>query len=114
MYNFRDNYDNHTMYELGNSLDLLNDPNYDANLPTVIYAHGWTESPNSRSTRTVVESYFNRGGWNTIVVNWQTLASPDYPTSARNVQYVSISWSKITKLSVIDIIFNSRSDCTLG
>lgn len=86
----RSNYEDHNIYEVREPLDLLKDLHFDPNLPTVIYAFGWTENPQSGSTRTIINSYIERGDWNVILLDWQTLARPFYPIAARNVRQVSL------------------------
>lgn len=39
----------------------------------MFYCHGWTESADSESTRTVISSYKEIGGWNAVAVDYSKL-----------------------------------------
>lgn len=76
---------NHHVYNLTDAVHILCDPHFNHFLPTVIYIHGWTESPASLSIQTVVGAYLQTKKWNTIILDWQTLASPAYEDAINNV-----------------------------
>lgn len=59
-------------------MKLLNHPNYDNDLPTVVYGFGFTESYQSKSTQTIVSSYIERGGHNILVIGWSNYAAGNY------------------------------------
>lgn len=63
----------------------MDDPNFNPLLSTVIYTFGWRQVPLDRSTRAVVEAYLQTNQWNTIVLDWQTLAGKDYTIVMENV-----------------------------
>jgi pimeloyl-ACP methyl ester carboxylesterase len=67
-----------TEYALKDFPSILNDVYFNKTNPVVIYCHGWTETRNSRSVNTVVDSYLARGGWNVIVVDWSAYGMGDY------------------------------------
>lgn len=79
-----------TIYNLTNAQDLLSDPKFNHNLPTVVYTHGWIETPDSESIQLVIGSYLERGGYNVLLLDWQYLASPFYTTAMDNVPGVYI------------------------
>lgn len=81
----RHSINNHNIYNLSNAVDILRDPHYHPFLPTVVYVHGWTESPASLSIQTVIGAYLQTRKWNTIILDWQTLASPEYEIAVGNV-----------------------------
>lgn len=76
-------------YSLTNANQILKDEHFNVELPTVLYAHGWTESVNSKSVQHIVNAYFTRGGWNIIALDWQHLAgNPLYTAATENVKLV--------------------------
>lgn len=44
----------------------------------MIYAHGFSESLQSKSVNTVIDAYLYRGGWNVIVIDWSKFSSGNY------------------------------------
>lgn len=59
-------------------MKLLNHPNYDHDLPTVLYGFGFTESYQSKSTQMIVSSYIERGGHNILVIEWSNYSAGNY------------------------------------
>lgn len=66
-------------------MDILSDPNFNPYLPTVVYVHGWTETPADQTIQTVIGAYLETRKWNTILLDWETLASPAYQIANANV-----------------------------
>jgi pimeloyl-ACP methyl ester carboxylesterase len=65
-------------YPLAKFPSILNDPNFKKKQPTMIYAHGFMESLQSKSVNTVVDAYLFRGGWNVIVIDWSKFVAGNY------------------------------------
>lgn len=87
--NHRNDPNHHHIYNISNAIDILSDPNFNEFRPTVIYIHGWLQTPTGRSIQAVIQAYLQTENWNTILLDWQTLASPIYETATRNVDPVS-------------------------
>lgn len=51
-------------------------PDYDPDQMTELYTHGFSESQNSLTVRTVVASYRTRNKYNILALDW---AGPAYP-----------------------------------
>nr|CAH0100867.1 unnamed protein product [Daphnia galeata] len=65
--------------------------NYVPSNPTIIYAHGWTESFRDDLSIRMRDSFLQREDCNFIAVDWQLLAMPPlYPKSVANVRPVGI------------------------
>lgn len=79
----------HVVYPQINAANILRDPSFNALWPTVLYIHGLNESPMEISVQVVINAYLSRGGYNTLLLNWQTLADAFYPISVANVARVS-------------------------
>jgi predicted alpha/beta-fold hydrolase len=77
---------NYETFKLNQTQNLLEHPDYDRNLPTVLYVHGYTESFHSKSTQTVVEAFIARQNHNILVLDWSTYSKGLYTwTASRNV-----------------------------
>jgi predicted alpha/beta-fold hydrolase len=71
---------------LNQTQNLLDHPDYNKSLPTVLYVHGYTESFHAKSTQTVVEAFITRQSHNILVLDWSTYANGLYTwTASRNV-----------------------------
>lgn len=72
------NYLDHRIYNL-NELDwILQHEKYNANHTTVLYVHGYLESPESESVHLIVNAYYTRKEYNLIVLDWSDAAYGDY------------------------------------
>ncbi|KAL0870630.1 hypothetical protein ABMA27_005590 [Loxostege sticticalis] len=71
-----------------NNANSIRNSNYNANLPTVVIAHGWLGSQNTDINPTIRNAYLTRSDVNVIVLDWRRLALSDYATAARGVPAV--------------------------
>ncbi|XP_048514752.1 pancreatic triacylglycerol lipase-like isoform X2 [Athalia rosae] len=76
---------------IGDALDLLGRMN--PRRKTILYFHGWTESPDSLSAVTVSSAHCRRGH-NVIAVNWNVISARDYATAAYSVVEVGKTVAK--------------------
>lgn len=51
---------------------------FDARKKTVMYFHGYIESPEVESVHVIVDAYQKRGDHNLIVLDWTNLADGSY------------------------------------
>lgn len=72
------NYFDHKIYDYNELDEIVQHPNYDTNLTTVFYMHGYLESVGSDNVRLIVNAYHARKNHNLIVVDWSDAASGDY------------------------------------
>ncbi|XP_075984967.1 pancreatic lipase-related protein 2-like [Anticarsia gemmatalis] len=86
---------------IGNIKQLLKEPSFDVNRPTVVYAHGYVEKVTDESVATVVSAYLRVGGYNLLVVDWSNIAFGNYIVVAKRLpatgEAVGIALSKLLK-----------------
>lgn len=58
--------------------DIRSDEHFDRSKPTVVYIHGYLESSETFSVKTVVDAYLKRGGHNVIVIDWFEYSTGNY------------------------------------
>ena len=64
---------------------ILDDLEFNQNLPTILYIHGWTEGHHSISVKTVFNAYKTKGGHNFLMLNWNSFANSEYILSINNL-----------------------------
>lgn len=85
----RPNYDtDNVILNLTEASLFLQNQHFRMDFPTVLYIHGYTESTQVESVRTVTNAYLTNGGYNTLVLDWGPLAGGLYTTAFRNVDIV--------------------------
>lgn len=57
---------------------LLNHQKYNLELPTEIYAFGYTENLMSPGTQAIIESYQERGSHNILIIDWSSYNNGNY------------------------------------
>lgn len=72
------NYFDHRIYDYNELDDILQHDRYNASQATVLYIHGYLESPESDSVNTIVNAYYTRNEHNLIVLDWSDAAYGDY------------------------------------
>lgn len=75
-------YFDHQIYDYNALDEILLHEKYDANQTTVLYIHGYLESPESDSVRLIVNAYHTRNEHNLVVLDWGDAAYGDYFISA--------------------------------
>lgn len=68
----------HRIYDYNELDEILEHENYDKNKTTVLYIHGYLESTESDSVRSIVNAYHTRKEHNLIVLDWSDASSGDY------------------------------------
>lgn len=76
------------MFQQDNAVTILVHPVFNPLWPTVLYIHGLHESPQETSVQVVINAYLARRGFNTLLLDWQTLADSFYPEAVANVARV--------------------------
>lgn len=72
------NYFDHRIYDYNEFDDILQHDKYNTSHETVLYIHGYLESPESDSVRLIVNAYHSRNEHNLIVLDWSDAAYGDY------------------------------------
>ncbi|KAJ8718516.1 hypothetical protein PYW08_002753 [Mythimna loreyi] len=62
--------------------------NFNANVPTVVIAHGWLSNQHTSTNAIIRNAYLRKSDVNVIVCDWRRLASSDYVTAVRGVPAV--------------------------
>lgn len=87
---FRTSYDSdYQVYTLSDASAVLQNPYYRNTLPTALYIHGYKESTQVDSVRTVTNAYLTNDGFNTLVLDWGALAVGLYPLVVGRVAHVA-------------------------
>ncbi|KAJ8714594.1 hypothetical protein PYW07_002819 [Mythimna separata] len=71
-----------------NNANSITNSNFNANVPTVVIAHGWLSNQNTDINPTIRDAYLGKSDVNVIVLDWRRLALSDYATAARGVPAV--------------------------
>ncbi|KAJ8714588.1 hypothetical protein PYW07_002813 [Mythimna separata] len=62
--------------------------NFNANVPTVVIAHGWLSNQFTSTNTMIRNAYLRKSDVNVIVCDWRRLAASDYVTAVRGVPAV--------------------------
>lgn len=81
LYYFYGSYSNNQIYSLDEVHQLTQHPRYDPNRRTILYIHGYEDSP-AGTVRKIVTAYGIRKDHNLIVLDWSQSARGDYYTQA--------------------------------
>lgn len=76
------NYFDHRIYDYNELDKIFEQENFNSSQTTVLYMHGYLESPESDSVRLIVNAYHTRKEHNLIVLDWSDSVSGDYFISA--------------------------------
>ncbi|KAJ8718522.1 hypothetical protein PYW08_002759 [Mythimna loreyi] len=71
-----------------NNANSVTSSNFNANVPTVVIAHGWLSNQYTDINPTIRDAYLDKSDVNVIVLDWRRLALSDYATAARGVPAV--------------------------
>lgn len=63
---------------------ILRHPKFNRNHRTVLYLHGFVESPTSPTVQLIVNAYIKRGTYNILVLDWSSLVNGSYVTAVEN------------------------------
>ncbi|XP_031635906.1 lipase member I-like isoform X2 [Contarinia nasturtii] len=72
------NYFDHRIYDFNKLDEIVEHEMYNASQTTVLYIHGYLESPDSDSVHLIVNAYHARKEHNLIVLDWSDAAFGDY------------------------------------
>jgi hypothetical protein len=63
---------------LRDAIKLPKDPQFNATKKTAFYVHGYLETMNYESIKTIVAAYQQRADHNIIILNWEKISAGDY------------------------------------
>lgn len=76
---YRSTFNESDIFDFNHFNEILQHSNYDQNKRTVLYLHGYSESPSSHSVHLIVNSYLARSDdYNIIILDWSIPASENY------------------------------------
>lgn len=78
MYFYGSKFEDHENYDLDQAEQIVSHEKFDARKKTVMYFHGYIESPEVESVHVIVDAYQKRGDHNLIVLDWTNLADGSY------------------------------------
>lgn len=70
------------LFDLDDTVSLLEHPDYVEDKKTVLYGFGYTEKYTSESTQMVVSSFLERNDYNILVVDWSNYSGGNYVMDA--------------------------------
>lgn len=61
--------------------NIVDHPYFDHTKPTVIFIHGWLQSPNLPAVQMLIEAYIDNGNYNLLILDWSQAARSGIITS---------------------------------
>lgn len=84
-------FEDHTVIKLSDSVQFLQHEKFNANLPTVIYLHGYIENMQVESAHVIADAYIKRKDHNILLLDWADLADGNYLfDSVPNIKKVTV------------------------
>lgn len=80
----------YTSHDLTIAENVANDPSFNLTRTTMIYIHGWHQSPSSPCSQIVINAYINNGRYNILVLDWSQAASGAFAAVQFRVDEVCI------------------------
>jgi len=90
-------------YELTDAAQILQHRHFNRFQKTVLYLHGYVESPLSGTVQSIVNAYIKRSTYNILVLDWSALVNGSYVTAVTNAIEVGPTIS-----DVLIKLFNER------
>lgn len=95
---FRDTIGAYTSHDLTIAENVVNNPGFDLTRTTMIYIHGWNQSPYSPGSQEIVNAYISNGRYNILVLDWSQAASGAITTVMFRVDEV---FNKIMRFHIL-------------
>lgn len=77
-------------YELTEAVQILRNPKFNRHSETVLYLHGYVESPASSTVQLIANAYIKRKTHNILVLDWSALVNGSYITAVANSKEVNL------------------------
>lgn len=74
----RSKFEDHEVFELDRAEDIVRHAKFDHTKKTVMYFHGYIESPEVESVHVIVDAYQKRNDHNLIILDWTQLVDGNY------------------------------------
>ncbi|XP_052865814.1 phospholipase A1 VesT1.02 isoform X1 [Anopheles cruzii] len=78
MFFFGPKFEDHETFGLDKAEDIVQHSRFDKGKKTVMYFHGYIESPEVESVHVIADAYLKRGDQNIIILDWASLADGNY------------------------------------
>lgn len=78
MFFYGSKFEDHEVYDLDQAEKIVRHTKFDHNKKTVMYFHGYIESPEVESVHVIVDAYQKRNDHNLIILDWTQLADGNY------------------------------------
>lgn len=75
---FSSKFEDHEAYDLDQAEKIVRHAKFDRSKKTVMYFHGYIESPEVESVHVIVDAYQKRTDHNLIILDWTQLADGNY------------------------------------
>lgn len=82
--NLSNNVNLNQTYQLSETVQLLQHRKFNRHQNTVLYIHGYVESPFSGTVQSIVNAYIKRSTYNILVLDWSALVNGSYVTAVTN------------------------------
>lgn len=70
--------DDYVVIQFNNTQALLQHPDFNKDIDTILYCFGYTENYTSDSTQAIVDAYLWRSDHNILIVQWSMYAAGNY------------------------------------
>ncbi|XP_062547945.1 endothelial lipase isoform X1 [Armigeres subalbatus] len=78
MFFYGSKFEDHEVFDLSRAEDIIQHPRFDRTKKTVMYFHGYIESPEVESVHVIVDAYQKRNDHNVIILDWTQLVDGNY------------------------------------
>ncbi|XP_021702753.1 endothelial lipase isoform X3 [Aedes aegypti] len=78
MFFYGSKFEDHEVFELDRAEDIVRHAKFDHTKKTVMYFHGYIESPEVESVHVIVDAYQKRNDHNLIILDWTQLVDGNY------------------------------------
>lgn len=86
--------------------EILRSPKFNILHKTVLYLHGYVESPASPTVQETVKAYIKRGSYNILVLDWSTLVNGSYITAVTNA--IEVRYIRRIRINAMKILVKNK------
>lgn len=80
---------NQSQYFVHDVTQILRNQNFNAKKPTVLYVHGWTQSPDAETSQLLIKAYLKRGDYNILILDWSDYSMGLYSSAMIRISKIS-------------------------
>lgn len=104
---------NQSQYFVHDVTQILRNQNFNAKKATVLYVHGWTQSPDAETSQLLINAYLKRGDYNILVLDWSDYSMGLYSSAMIRISKISRIFGRAL-LRLFDKGLNSKSFHCVG